>query len=122
MKKFFISSLVFLAVVVAFARISNAQFTTTQSVVLSAAEIRGSNLYIKYSKNFATCVHLKNENNQIMHVINFFCTQGNNIEVTKPLSSFFYPQGTGTTTVKVGQKVNHDERTIVRSIPEDTLD
>jgi len=67
-----------------------------EKVSLHSASIEGSNLKISYSKNFGTCVHLKDTNNKLVHLKNVFCTEGENIEVVKPLGYF---------TIGVGQQV-----------------
>ncbi|MEK6949764.1 MAG: CARDB domain-containing protein, partial [Nanoarchaeota archaeon] len=62
--------------------------TKTESVSLHNLSIVNENLIAKYSKNFITCVHLLASNSQIIHVQNYYCTEGNNIVVSQLLSNF----------------------------------
>ncbi len=71
---------------------------SADGVTLHSLTIANNNLKVVYSKNFLTCVHLLAEPYSITHSQNFYCTQGNLIEVTQPLSSF-------TSSVQVGQKL-----------------
>lgn len=64
-------------------------------VTLHSVTIDGSNnVTVVYSKNFATCAHLRFSNaactqlGALTHVQNIFCTQGVNVTVTRPLSAF----------------------------------
>lgn len=59
---------------------------TNFSVTLHSLAVNGSNLEAVYSKNFGTCVHLLTSTNSITHTQNYFCTQGNYIKTTAPLS------------------------------------
>jgi peptidoglycan hydrolase-like protein with peptidoglycan-binding domain/protocatechuate 3,4-dioxygenase beta subunit len=61
---------------------------TADAVTLSSAAIVGDQLTVSYSKNFATCAHLLTSSSAITHTNNFYCTQGNNITITQPLSGF----------------------------------
>jgi len=63
------------------------------SIQFHNIKIDGDNLVVSYSKNFATCAHLKKSNHSLVHTNNFFCQQGNNIEITQPLSKFTVFEG-----------------------------
>ncbi|HEX5050765.1 MAG TPA: hypothetical protein VFZ65_03235 [Planctomycetota bacterium] len=60
-----------------------------------------SNVTVVYSKNFATCAHLRFSNTTctqygaLTHVANIFCTQGNMISVTMPSTAFVAGFGPG---------------------------
>lgn len=60
-----------------------AQVVTLQSVV-----VNGGQATVTYSKDFATCAHLKLLNGTLVHSQNVFCTQGTNVVVNVPLSGF----------------------------------
>ncbi|MBI3026913.1 hypothetical protein HYY70_02275 [Candidatus Woesearchaeota archaeon] len=60
-----------------------------EEVRLQSIKIVDSSLEVTYSKNFDVCVHLLNDKKAIMHTPNYFCTSGENIKVTQPLSGFF---------------------------------
>ncbi len=62
--------------------------TKTESVSLHNLSIVNENLIVKYSKNFVTCVHLLTSNSKIIHIQNYYCTEGNNIAVSQPASNF----------------------------------
>jgi hypothetical protein len=63
---------------------------TLHSVTIDAND----DVTVVYSKNFATCAHLRFSdptcalNGPLTHVANLFCTQGANVAVTVPLTSF----------------------------------
>jgi hypothetical protein len=65
-------------------------FVTLHSVTIGAA----NDVTVVYSKNFATCAHLRfsdatcQVNGPLTHVQNHFCTSGNNVSVTVPLAAF----------------------------------
>ncbi len=61
---------------------------TADTVTLQGLAIDSNNLKVTYSKNFATCAHLLNENSVITHTQNFFCQQGDNLTVSQPLTNF----------------------------------
>ena len=63
------------------------------SVTLNYVKIDGSNLKTSYSKNFDTCVHLLDANSKILHVQNWFCQKGDNVEVLASLSDFSVTNG-----------------------------
>jgi hypothetical protein len=60
-----------------------AQTVTLQSVVVS-----GNQATVTYSKDFATCAHLKLANGTLVHAQNWFCTSGTNVAISVPLSGF----------------------------------
>jgi hypothetical protein len=60
-----------------------AQTVTLQSVIVS-----GSQATVTYSKDFATCAHLKLLDGTLVHAANFFCTSGTNVAISVPLSGF----------------------------------
>lgn len=63
---------------------------TLHSVTIDAS----NNVVVVYSKNFATCAHMRFNNasctqpGPLTHVQNHFCTSGTNVTVTLPLSAF----------------------------------
>jgi hypothetical protein len=65
-------------------------FVTLHSVTLDAA----NDVTVVYSKNFATCAHLRfsdatcSLNGALAHVQNHFCASGTNVSVTVPRSAF----------------------------------
>lgn len=60
-----------------------------------------TNVTVVYSKNFATCAHLRFNNatctqsGPLTHVANHFCTQGNMVSVTVPSTAFVAGFGPG---------------------------
>ena len=70
---------------------------TLHSVTIDAA----NNVTVVYSKNFATCAHLRfsnatcTQNGPLTHVNNLFCTQGSLVSVTVPSTSFVAGFGPG---------------------------
>jgi hypothetical protein len=60
-----------------------AQTVTLQSVVVS-----GNQATVTYSKDFATCAHLKDPSGTLVHSANWFCTSGTNVAITVALSGF----------------------------------
>lgn len=67
------------------------------SVTIDAA----SNVTVVYSKNFATCAHMRfsnatcTQNGPLTHVNNLFCTPGSFVSVTVPMMSFVAGFGPG---------------------------
>lgn len=57
-------------------------------VHLLTVMVKGSDLTVRYSKNFDTCVHLQDKSHQLLHTNNFYCEKGQKISVTRPLSDF----------------------------------
>lgn len=43
---------------------------------------------VEYSKDFATCAHMKDTSGALVHTNNVFCTSGNHVVVVLPLSEF----------------------------------
>lgn len=89
-----------LAVVLAlvFASLPRAQdVVTLHSVTLDAS----NNVTVVYSKNFATCAHMRfsnatcTQNGALTHVNNWFCTQGTNVSITLPSTAFVAGFGPG---------------------------
>ena len=70
---------------------------TLHSVTIGAT----NNVTVVYSKNFATCAHLRFSNatctqyGPLTHVANIFCTQGNMVSVTMPSTAFVAGFGPG---------------------------
>ncbi len=62
--------------------------TTTESVSFHNLSIVNENLIAEYSKNFITCVHLVTSNYGKTSIQNYYCTEGNNIAVSQPVSNF----------------------------------
>jgi hypothetical protein len=61
-----------------------AQTVTLQSVVVS-----GGQATVTYSKDFATCAHLKlASTGALVHAQNWFCTSGTNVAISVALSGF----------------------------------
>jgi hypothetical protein len=58
------------------------------SVTLNSVQIDGTNLKVNYSKNFTGCAHIINTSYNLLHTQNWFCTTGNNVAITAPLSDF----------------------------------
>lgn len=80
-----------LAASLALATVAAAQdVVTLHSVTLDANDA----VTVVYSKNFATCAHLRfsdptcAQNGPLTHVANHFCAQGTNVSVTVPASAF----------------------------------
>lgn len=67
----------------------------------SVTFLANGNVTVVYSKNFATCAHLRSsnpsctQNGPLVHVANLFCTSGNQVTVTLPTSSFTAGFGPG---------------------------
>jgi hypothetical protein len=59
-----------------------------QTVTLHSVVVNGAGCTVTYSKDFATCAHLKTTNGTLVHAANWFCTQGNNVAITVALSGF----------------------------------
>ena len=79
------------AALTAFAMPLRAQdVVTLHSVTIDAND----DVTVVYSKNFATCAHLHasnatcTQNGAILHVQNWFCTQGSMVAVTVPITAF----------------------------------
>lgn len=70
-------------VLLIFASTAAAQTVTLQSVIVS-----GNQATVTYSKDFATCAHLKLANGTLVHAQNWFCTSGTNVAISVPLSGF----------------------------------
>lgn len=71
-------------------------------VTLHSVTIDGNaDVTVVYSKNFATCAHLRSSNatctqyGPLTHAQNFFCAQGSMVSVTVPLTSFVAGFGPG---------------------------
>jgi hypothetical protein len=70
---------------------------TLHSVTIEAND----DVTVVYSKNFATCAHMRfsdtscNQFGALTHVQNHFCTQGANVTISVPLSAFVGPFGPG---------------------------
>ncbi len=75
------------------------QPTATESVTLNSVTVDSSSIKVTYSKNFATCVHLLDQNTTILHTQNYFCGQGDNLTVSVPSPSDL------SAKVQVGQQV-----------------
>jgi hypothetical protein len=61
-----------------------AQTVTLQSVVVS-----GNQATVTYSKDFATCAHLRLvSNGSLVHAQNWFCTSGTNVAISVALTGF----------------------------------
>lgn len=45
-------------------------------------------VHVTYSKNFATCAHLMTPGRQLVHTQNHFCTSGNDVVISVPLTAF----------------------------------
>jgi hypothetical protein len=56
-------------------------------------------VHVTYSKNFATCAHLMTQSRQLVHTQNHFCTSGNDVVVSLPLSAFNAPFAVGVTLI-----------------------
>jgi hypothetical protein len=75
--------------------LASAPATAQDVVTLHSVTIDASNnVVVVYSKNFATCAHMRfnnaqcTQNGPLTHVQNLFCTSGTNVTVTLPMSSF----------------------------------
>lgn len=70
---------------------------TLHSVTLDAS----NNVTVVYSKNFATCAHMRftdatcTQNGALTHVQNWFCSSGNNVSITLPSTAFVAGFGPG---------------------------
>ncbi len=80
---------------VAAALVLGAPVTAQDVVTLHSVTIDASdNVTVTYSKNFATCAHMRFSDatcssfGPLTHVQNHFCTQGTNVAITVPLSAF----------------------------------
>ncbi len=74
-----------------------ASFGTAQTVTLHGVYVYpDGTVVVRYTKDFATCAHLKLLNGTLVHAQNFFCATGNEILVTQPLTSFTAGFGVGT--------------------------
>jgi hypothetical protein len=75
-----------------------------------------NNVTVVYSKNFATCAHLRSSNatctqyGPLTHFANIFCTQGNMVSVTMPSTAFVAGFGAGDSVFMV-----HGNNSNVRS-------
>jgi len=83
----------FLTVAALFATAPRA--TAQDSVTLHSVTVHVDNTAtVVYSKNFATCAHMRFSNatctqlGALTHVANWFCTLGNNVSLNLPLSAF----------------------------------
>ena len=76
---------------------------TLHSVTIDAS----NNVVVVYSKNFATCAHMKfsnaqcTQNGPLTHVQNIFCTSGTMVTVTQPMSAFVTGFGPGISVFMV---------------------
>lgn len=67
----------------------------------SVTILANNDVTVVYSKNFATCAHLRFNNTTcsqsgvLTHVQNIFCTQGNQVSVTVPMTAFVAGFGPG---------------------------
>lgn len=67
----------------------------------SVTVLANNDVTVVYSKNFATCAHMRFSNatctltGALTHVNNLFCTQGNQVTVTVPLTAFVAGFGPG---------------------------
>jgi hypothetical protein len=101
------------ATAVAFAVPAAAQ----DSVTLHSVTVHANNdVTVVYSKNFATCAHLRFSNaactqyGALTHAQNIFCTQGTMVTVTRPATSFVGGFGPGSRVFLV-----HGNNSSVRS-------
>jgi hypothetical protein len=72
----------------AFAFVLLAASSVAQTVTLTSVVVSGNQATVTYSKDFATCAHLKLLNGTLVHAQNWFCTQGVNVAITVPLTGF----------------------------------
>ncbi|MEO6596128.1 MAG: hypothetical protein ABIP94_15370 [Planctomycetota bacterium] len=86
-------------------------------VALHSVTIAANNdVTVVYSKNFATCAHLRSSNaacttyGPLTHVQNLFCTQGNMVSITQPSTAFTAGFGAGMSVFLV-----HGNNSTVRS-------
>lgn len=83
--------------VVAVAALPAQDVVSLHSVTLDAA----NNVTVVYSKNFATCAHMRfnnttcTQNGPLTHVNNLFCSQGSFVTVTVPSTAFVAGFGPG---------------------------
>ena len=66
-----------------------------QTVTLDSVVVSNGQVAVTYSKDFATCAHLKLLNGTLVHSQNWFCTQGTNVVVNVALSGFNASFGLG---------------------------
>ena len=59
-----------------------------QTVTLHSVVVSGNQATVTYSKDFATCAHLKLLSGQLVHTQNHFCTQGTNVAISVLLTAF----------------------------------
>jgi hypothetical protein len=59
-----------------------------QTVTLQSVVVNGGQVTVTYSKDFATCAHLKTLGGQLVHAQNWFCTSGTNVAITVALNGF----------------------------------
>jgi uncharacterized repeat protein (TIGR01451 family) len=85
-------------IVIGASSVASAETVTLHSVT---KDTNAQTLTVIYSKDFATCAHLVTSSFQITHSNNFFCTQGNNVSVTQPLSAFPLIQNGSVSSVKL---------------------
>lgn len=87
----------------AFALLSWSALVPAQDVVtLHSVTLDANNaVTVVYSKNFATCAHMRfsnatcTQNGPLTHVANLFCAMGNQVTVTVPATSFVAGFGPG---------------------------
>lgn len=62
---------------------------TAQTVSLHGVFVHpNGTVRVRYSKDFATCAHMKNAAGQLVHSINMFCTSGNEVVVSPNVNDF----------------------------------
>jgi hypothetical protein len=89
--------LALLAAALATAPLAAQDVVTLHSVTLDAS----NNVTVVYSKNFATCAHMRfsnatcTQNGALTHVQNWFCTSGTNVSITLPSTAFVAGFGPG---------------------------
>ena len=65
-------------------------------------DVAAQQVTVEYSKDFATCAHMKDASNQLVHTSNVFCTAGNDVVTVLPLSAF-----TGSFAIGASVKLCH---------------
>ncbi|HEX6811412.1 MAG TPA: hypothetical protein VF384_07305 [Planctomycetota bacterium] len=87
---------------------SGPELCAQDAVTLHSVTINASNnVVVVYSKNFATCAHMRFNNatctqsGVLTHVQNHFCTSGTNVTITVPLSAFVAGFGPDVTVFMV---------------------
>lgn len=81
-----------------------APFAIAQDTVTlhSVTVLANNDVTVVYSKNFATCAHMRfsnatcTQNGPLTHTQNWFCTQGSQISITLPGTAFLASFGPGT--------------------------